>query len=100
MYSDPRVKHWDIVDIMPLVRGRLKEGWTEKDLDEVIAYYIKYKERMKMFEAWEEESSKFPPRSTKAEEINKEYEKALSVMPRPKMPYVLLQLEAYKYDEK
>jgi hypothetical protein len=44
IYSDPRVKPWLISDIMPLVRGRLKDGWTEKDLNEVIAYVIKQKE--------------------------------------------------------
>lgn len=99
VYSDPRVKHWYIADIMPLVRGRLKEGWTERDLDQVIAYYIKYNERMKMFGAWEEEESKFPPGSAEVEEISKKYEKALSIMPRPKMPDVLLLLEVYKYDK-
>lgn len=44
VYSDPRVKTWEIEKIMPFVRGRLKGGWTEKDLDEVIAYYIKLQE--------------------------------------------------------
>ncbi len=99
VYSDPRVKNWHVGEIMPLVRGRLKEGWTEKDLDEVIAYYIKYNERQKMFAAWREEESKFPPGSAEIEEIRKKYEKALSVMPRPKMPDVLLLLEVYKYDK-
>jgi len=98
VYSDPRVKHWNIGEIMPLVRGRLKEGWTEKDLDEVIAYYIKYNERQKMLYAWGKEESKFPPGSAEIEEIRKKYEKALLAMPRPKMPDVLLLLEAYKYD--
>jgi len=41
IYSDPRVKQWDIEEVMPLVRGRLKGGWTKTDLDEVIAYKIK-----------------------------------------------------------
>ncbi|GEM_PF-5138384 len=44
IYSDPRVKTWEIFDVMPLVRGRLKGGWTEKDLDDVIAYKIKSRE--------------------------------------------------------
>ena len=48
IYSDPRVKTWDISEVMPLVRGRLKGGWTEKDLDEVIAYKIKQKENWKL----------------------------------------------------
>lgn len=54
IYSDSRVKTWEIFEIMPLVRGRLKEGWTEKDLDEVIAYKIKYyalTEKMKNYES-------------------------------------------------
>jgi hypothetical protein len=44
LYSDPRVKLWNIEEIMPILRGRLKGGWTEKDVDEVIAYHIKLKE--------------------------------------------------------
>ena len=98
IYSDPRVKHWSIVEIMPLVRGRLKEGWTDKDLDEVIAYHIKYNERMKMFDTWSEEVDKLPP-GLERDEIDKKYEKALTIMPRPKTPNVLLLLEAYKYQE-
>ena len=47
VFSDPRVKTWEIHEVMPLVRGRLKEGWTEKDLDGVIAYMIKEKDRLK-----------------------------------------------------
>lgn len=43
IYSDPRVKLWGIAEIMPLVRGRLKGGWTTKELDEVISYQIKRK---------------------------------------------------------
>jgi len=41
IYSDPRVKHWKIRKIMPIVRGRLKEGWTLRDIDEVISYRIR-----------------------------------------------------------
>ncbi len=44
IYSDPRVKQWEIGEIMPIARGRLKEGWTEKDVDEVIAYQLKMSE--------------------------------------------------------
>jgi hypothetical protein len=44
IYSDPRVKQWEIGEIMPIARGRLKEGWTEKDVDEVIAYQLKMNE--------------------------------------------------------
>jgi len=43
IYSDPRVRMWDIEDLMPITKGRLKGGWTEKDVDEVIAYLIKEK---------------------------------------------------------
>lgn len=52
IYSDPRVKKWEINRIMPIVYGRLKKGWTEKDIDEVIAFYIKlddHSERSKNF---------------------------------------------------
>jgi len=41
VYSDPRVKKWKLDNILPMVRGRLKDGWTLKDLDEVISYRIK-----------------------------------------------------------
>jgi hypothetical protein len=47
VYSDPRLTKWEIKEIMPLVRGRLKEGWTERDLDEVIAFQIKLNEYIK-----------------------------------------------------
>jgi len=30
----------DIAKIMPLVSGRLIQGWTEKELDEVIAFNV------------------------------------------------------------
>jgi len=53
VYSDPRVKTWEINEIMPLIRGRLKEGWTEKDQDEVIAYKIKEREFSKKFEKFD-----------------------------------------------
>jgi len=44
IYGDARVKQWEIGEIMPIARGRLKEGWTEKDVDEVIAYQLKMNE--------------------------------------------------------
>jgi hypothetical protein len=44
IYSEPRVKNWEITRIMPMVRGRLKGGWTLQDLDEVISYRIKERE--------------------------------------------------------
>ena len=44
IYEDQRVKKWGIQDIMELVGGRLREGWTEKDLDEVIGYKIKLRD--------------------------------------------------------
>jgi hypothetical protein len=63
--ADPRVQSWSIYSVMPLVKGRLKEGWTERDLDEVIAYHVKTRnfaekierisnasEKMKLLEEW------------------------------------------------
>ena len=47
IYEDQRVKKWGIQDIMELVGGRLREGWTEKDLDEVIGYSIKLRDVLK-----------------------------------------------------
>ena len=44
IYSDPRVKTMDIADIMPLVVGRLIQGWTERELDELIAINVKLKQ--------------------------------------------------------
>jgi hypothetical protein len=44
IYSDPRTEQWEIRGVMPLARGMLKEGWTEKDLNEVIAYCVKFRE--------------------------------------------------------
>lgn len=44
IYQDPRVKNWRIQEIMPLARGRLQEGWSLKELDEVISWLIKNKE--------------------------------------------------------
>lgn len=41
IYSDPRTKNWGTIRVMPIVIGRLKKGWTEKEMDEVIAYYVK-----------------------------------------------------------
>ena len=37
----------DFTEIMPLVSGRLIQGWTEKDLDEVIAIIVRLKQREK-----------------------------------------------------
>jgi hypothetical protein len=50
-YSDPRVRDWEITGIMPMVRGRLIEGWTLNDLDEVISYRIRMKEIDKKLES-------------------------------------------------
>jgi len=44
IYSDARVMDLDIAKIMPLVSGRLIQGWTEKELDEVIAFNVKLKQ--------------------------------------------------------
>jgi translation initiation factor 2 beta subunit (eIF-2beta)/eIF-5 len=44
IYSDARVMDMDISKIMPLVSGRLIQGWTEKELDEVIAFNVKLKQ--------------------------------------------------------
>ena len=44
IYSDARVIDMDIEKIMPLVIGRLIQGWTEKELDEVIAFNVKLKQ--------------------------------------------------------
>lgn len=52
IYSDPRVKTWDIGKIMPFVRGRLVGGWTKKDLEEVIAYESKTKWWAKPLSEW------------------------------------------------
>lgn len=41
IYSDPRTKMVEIVDIMPFVSGRLVYGWTLQQLDEVIAVTVK-----------------------------------------------------------
>lgn len=81
IYSDPRVKTWEIQEIMPLVRGRLKEGWTEKDLDEVIAYNIKFKE-------WGKKLEEKPKMDEKEKE---EFKLLISNEPK-----VLRALETYK----
>jgi hypothetical protein len=44
IYSDARVMDMEIIKIMPLVSGRLIQGWTEKELDEVIAFNVKLKQ--------------------------------------------------------
>ena len=41
VYFDERVKNWSVIEVMPLVQGRLKKGWTKQDLDEVVAYKIR-----------------------------------------------------------
>ncbi|MFH1931723.1 MAG: hypothetical protein ABIN18_09075 [Pseudomonadota bacterium] len=41
IYSDPRLKTIDITEIMPLVSGRLMQGWTANELDGLIAIKIK-----------------------------------------------------------
>ena len=41
VYLDERVKNWSVIEVMPLVQGRLKKGWTKQDLDEVVAYKIR-----------------------------------------------------------
>lgn len=84
VYSDPRVKTWEISDIMPLVRGRLREGWTEKDLDEVIAYVIKEREFYKKYG-----NSK---NGSEAEKYRKESWELSSEEPK-----VLKKLRAYRF---
>ena len=44
IYSDARVMDMDTAKIMPLVSGRLIQGWTKKELDEVIAFNVKLKQ--------------------------------------------------------
>ena len=44
IYSDARVKTMDIAEVMPLVNGRLIQGWTENELDQVIAINVKLKQ--------------------------------------------------------
>jgi hypothetical protein len=44
IYSDPRVKTMDITEVMPFVVGRLIQGWTESELDELIAINVKLKQ--------------------------------------------------------
>ena len=85
VYSDPRVKTWEIYDIMPLVRGRLKEGWTEKDLDEVIAYMIKEKEHIKKLDNIESMSQ------SESEKLDKEIRQL-------EVPKVLKVLRAYQFE--
>ncbi|MDD4874245.1 MAG: hypothetical protein PHE15_04650 [Dehalococcoidales bacterium] len=41
IYSDPRVTTMDISAIMPFVSGRLIQGWSEKELDEITAIYVR-----------------------------------------------------------
>lgn len=85
VYSDPRVKTWEIHEIMPLVRGRLKEGWTEKDLDEVIAYMIKEKEHIKKLVNIKSMSQ------SESEKLDKEIRQL-------EVPKVLKALRAYKLE--
>jgi hypothetical protein len=44
IYADPRVKTMDITEVMSFVSGRLIQGWTEKELDEVVAINVKLKQ--------------------------------------------------------
>jgi len=93
VYSDPRVKTWEIAEIMPLVRGRLKEGWTEKDLDEVIAYLIRDKEILKKMENYESR------KQTESEEWKKsQWEKFGEEIRSLEEPKVLKALRAYKFE--
>lgn len=64
IYLDPRVQGWDLTEIMPMVRGRLQDGWTLKDLDEVISYEIKIREI--------EKKLKLPTSSEEKEKLIKE----------------------------
>jgi hypothetical protein len=79
--SDPRVKYWWIKNVMPIVRGRLKEGWTDKDVDEVIAYYVKLyglSSRKLTQNEWSEEYRSLElnkPKALKALEAYKEKDK-------------------------
>lgn len=89
IYSDPRVKQWEILKIMPIVRGRLKVGWTQKDVDEVIAYYVKYNEWKKKFENF---STMNEIQRKKVLEEDRSIESS--------KPKVLKVLESYKKDRK
>jgi hypothetical protein len=44
IYSDPRVKTMDIAKVMSFVSGRLIGGWTENELDAVIAITVRLKQ--------------------------------------------------------
>ncbi len=81
IYTDSRVKLWQIENIMPIARGRLKEGWTEKEIDEVISYHIKYNEWKKKFD----ESIKTSSGISQGHFQNE-----------PEKPKVLKALESYK----
>jgi len=85
LYSDPRVKTWPVNKIMPLVRGRLKGGWTEKDLDEVIAFWIKGTEL-----SGRSDSSMSKP---EREKLNKQVDELLLEEPK-----VLKALRAYRLE--
>ncbi len=82
--SDPRVKHWWMNEVMPIVRGRLKEGWTDKDVDEVIAYHIKRNELNRRVK-------NLTPNKILSSTIGKEYSSL--ILNKPK---VLKDLEAYR----
>jgi len=88
VYTDPRVKTWEIEEIMPLVGGRLKEGWTEKDLDEVISYLIKQKEFSKKWEKWVNYRSM-------SESERKKFLEEVSSLEEPK---VLKALRSYRFE--
>jgi len=85
IYSNPKVKQWEIHEVMPLVRGRLKEGWTERDLDDVIAYLIKEKELLKKAENYK----------SMGESERKKFEEEIKSLVEPK---VLKALRAYRFE--
>jgi hypothetical protein len=68
LYSDPRIRLWKVLELMPIVQGRLKNGWTQQDVDEVIAYSIRVKE--------------FWPKMSSGSITVDEYRKAIGNKPR------------------
>ena len=51
LYLDPRLRPMQISEVMSLMVGRLKLGWTMGDLDKVISLKIKQKECVKKQDA-------------------------------------------------
>jgi len=90
MYSDPRVKQWEVKRIMPMVRGRLKGGWTERDVDEVVSYYIKREQRVNSFG----EGNRKRSEKGASDKFDKDIDDLISV--EKGKPRVLRDLEAYK----